>query len=178
MSLDFVVGRTDLRQNAFVPGHDVDDAELAPGQALLRVDSFAFTSNNVSYGVLSDSMSYWRFFPAADGWGRLPVWGFADVIRSCHDNVPERTLFDALATSSARAYEDIQTLAESLRCPSLWRKRPPCRNQRYFQVEDGHRVTMPHSRVTVLLASVLRRRARETARMPLHRSRTFAHGRV
>ena len=24
-------------------------------------------------------MSYWDFFPAQDGWGRVPVWGFADV---------------------------------------------------------------------------------------------------
>jgi hypothetical protein len=27
-------------------------------------------------------MSYWDFFPAGDGWGRVPVWGFAEVERS------------------------------------------------------------------------------------------------
>ena len=28
-------------------------------------------------------MNYWRFFPASeDGWGRVPVWGFADVVAS------------------------------------------------------------------------------------------------
>ena len=28
-------------------------------------------------------MGYWRFFPASEeGWGRVPVWGFADVVAS------------------------------------------------------------------------------------------------
>ena len=27
-------------------------------------------------------MGYWRFFPGADGRGRLPVWGFAEVTES------------------------------------------------------------------------------------------------
>src|SRR5262249_33879135 len=27
------------------------------------------------------------FFPAPDGWGRVPVWGFADVARSAHPAV-------------------------------------------------------------------------------------------
>jgi hypothetical protein len=27
-------------------------------------------------------MMYWNFFPALEGWGRIPVWGFGDVIES------------------------------------------------------------------------------------------------
>ena len=27
-------------------------------------------------------MSYWNFFPAPEGWGRMPVWGFATVAES------------------------------------------------------------------------------------------------
>ena len=27
-------------------------------------------------------MSYWDFFPAEDGWGRVPMWGFAEVERA------------------------------------------------------------------------------------------------
>jgi hypothetical protein len=34
-------------------------------------------------------MSYWRFFPAEEGWGRVPVWGFARVVASAHDSVAE-----------------------------------------------------------------------------------------
>ena len=54
--------------------------QLTEEQALLRVDRFGLTSNNVTYGVAGDLLGYWGFFPATEGWGRIPVWGFADVV--------------------------------------------------------------------------------------------------
>lgn len=84
-AVDFMVNRTDLRQTAFVPGRDSADSQLASGQVLLRVDRFAFTANNVTYGAVGDMIGYWNFFPAKEGWGRIPVWGFGDVVRSRHD---------------------------------------------------------------------------------------------
>lgn len=33
----------------------------------------------MTYAVFGDAMSYWQFFSADAGWGRVPVWGFADV---------------------------------------------------------------------------------------------------
>ncbi len=67
--------------------------EPADGQALLQVDAFAFTANNVTYGVAGDAIGYWQFFPAAgapdEGWGRIPVWGFGDVVRSRAEGVTE-----------------------------------------------------------------------------------------
>jgi len=36
-------------------------------------------------------MNYWNFFPAEDGWGHMPVWGYADVVESKADGVPEGT---------------------------------------------------------------------------------------
>jgi len=86
-AVDFIVNRTDLRQTAFVPGRDSADSTLEPGQVLLRVDRFAFTANNITYGAVGDLIGYWSFFPARDGWGRIPVWGFADVVRSRHDGL-------------------------------------------------------------------------------------------
>ena len=53
---------------------------LDAGQVLLRVDRFGLTTNNVTYGVVGDVIGYWDFFPAAEGWGRIPVWGFAEVV--------------------------------------------------------------------------------------------------
>jgi uncharacterized protein DUF2855 len=38
--------------------------------------------------VAGDLMGYWGFFPAAAGWGRIPVWGFGDVVRSRHAALP------------------------------------------------------------------------------------------
>jgi Protein of unknown function (DUF2855) len=55
------------------------------------VDSFGLTTNNITYAVMGDELNYWDFFPAGDGWARMPVWGFADVTASKADGVPEGT---------------------------------------------------------------------------------------
>lgn len=52
------------------------------GGVLLKVDHFALTANNVTYAAFGEKMSYWDFFPLADGWGLTPVWGFATVLES------------------------------------------------------------------------------------------------
>src|SRR5437870_8377582 len=70
------VARDDLRHATWV---DEPTADLVPGQALLRVDHFALTANNVTYAVFGDAMRYWSFFPTTPGRGRVPVWGYADV---------------------------------------------------------------------------------------------------
>jgi hypothetical protein len=77
--LSFVVDRGDLRRCAFL---DAPAPPLEPGQVRLRVERFAFTANNVTYGTLGDALSYWKFFPAPDGWGRIPVWGYGEVAAS------------------------------------------------------------------------------------------------
>jgi hypothetical protein len=51
------------------------------------VDRFAFTANNISYALAGESLRYWDFFPAPEGWGRLPTMGYADVIESKHPEV-------------------------------------------------------------------------------------------
>jgi len=56
--------------------------ELQSGQVLFKIDQFALTANNITYGVIGDMLGYWRFFPAEGEWGVLPVWGFADVVAS------------------------------------------------------------------------------------------------
>ena len=69
-----------------------DIPELAEGEVLMAVDSFALTANNITYGVAGDTIGYWQFFPAHDpseqGYGCIPVWGFADVAESRHTDVP------------------------------------------------------------------------------------------
>jgi hypothetical protein len=56
------------------------------GEVVLKVDKFAFTANNLTYGVMGEQIGYWQFFPAQDNasgeWGIIPVWGFADVVES------------------------------------------------------------------------------------------------
>jgi hypothetical protein len=74
--VDFLVARDDLRRCRFA---DTAPAELEPGQARLTVERFGLSSNNITYAMFGEAMSYWSFFPAEPGWGRVPVWGFAEV---------------------------------------------------------------------------------------------------
>lgn len=60
---------------------------LGPGQVLLAISAFSLTANNISYAVAGDSLQYWQFFPAPQGRGIIPVWGFADVVASRCDGV-------------------------------------------------------------------------------------------
>ena len=87
----FTVLKGDLHQTAF--DNDVAaSAPLADGHIRLRINSFALTSNNITYAVFGDAMKYWNFFPvvskAEDGArGCIPVWGFADVVESRVDGI-------------------------------------------------------------------------------------------
>ncbi|MES2939455.1 MAG: DUF2855 family protein [Pseudomonadota bacterium] len=84
--LDFLVNRRDLSDCRFAPAEPAP-AELRPGQVLLGIDSFGLTANNVTYAALGEAMGFWKFFPAPPGWGRVPVWGYADVLASRHPHI-------------------------------------------------------------------------------------------
>jgi hypothetical protein len=77
--VDFLVARDDLHRCRFV---EEDARALRAGEALLSVEAFGLSANNITYAMFGDAMSYWSFFPAEQGWGRVPVWGFADVLES------------------------------------------------------------------------------------------------
>jgi NADPH:quinone reductase-like Zn-dependent oxidoreductase len=85
-TVDFLVDKHDLRRTRFAPGRDT--SELAPGQILVRIDHFALTANNITYGAVGDQLGYWSFFLTDDpAWGRVPVWGFGSVVASTHEDV-------------------------------------------------------------------------------------------
>lgn len=89
--VDFAVDKGDWRATRLF---ESELGALRDGQVLLRVDRFAFTSNNVSYALAGDMLDYWGFFPLRDGadgegWGRIPVMGFGDVVSSAHAEVEE-----------------------------------------------------------------------------------------
>lgn len=68
--------------------HDSEAAPLANGQVRVRIESFALTSNNVTYAAFGEAMDYWRFFPSGrEGWGVVPAWGFGSVTQSTHPGV-------------------------------------------------------------------------------------------
>ncbi len=83
--MQFEVDRDNLHRTRVL-----DDAprSLIAGEARLRIDQFALTSNNITYAAFGDMLQYWNFFPASTtvtepgNWGRVPVWGFAEVVES------------------------------------------------------------------------------------------------
>lgn len=77
--MDFLIAKDDLHKCRFA---EQPAPELEPGQARLRVERFGLSANNITYAMFGEAMSYWKFFAAEDGWGRMPVWGFAEVAES------------------------------------------------------------------------------------------------
>jgi hypothetical protein len=83
-SQDFLVSRADLRRAEW---RTQPVQALKDGDILVKIDHFAFTANNITYGVFGQAMGYWNFFPAPEGFGRIPVWGFGNVVESRHPGV-------------------------------------------------------------------------------------------
>ena len=78
----FLIRKDQLNQTEL---RTLPDAPLTEGQVRLRVDRFALTANNITYAAFGDAMNYWGFYPTGqDGWGIIPVWGFATVTQSQH----------------------------------------------------------------------------------------------
>ena len=81
----FQIHKADLATTRIV---EIDQAEIEPGEGeiLVKVDGFGFSANNITYTVAGETLGYWQFFPPvgedAEGWGVLPVWGFAEVVSS------------------------------------------------------------------------------------------------
>ena len=87
--MDFELNRQDLHAWRFVQSNPPSPQD---GQALLRIESFGLTSNNITYAVFGEAMRYWDFFPASDpGWGKLNVWGYARVEDSRHPDLATGT---------------------------------------------------------------------------------------
>jgi Protein of unknown function (DUF2855) len=126
---DFLVKRDDLRECRIA---ESEAPELEPGQVLLRVDSFGLTANNITYAVLGQIMSYWNFFPAEEGWGRVPMWGFAQVEQSEAQGVdPGVRLYGYLPPSSHLVVTPVNAGADGFVDGSPQRAELPATYQRY-----------------------------------------------
>ena len=78
--MDFLVRRDDIRECRF---DDLPAAGASAGQALLEVERFGLTSNNVTYAVHGRRHVLLALLPGARrAGGAFPVWGFARVAAS------------------------------------------------------------------------------------------------
>ncbi|CAN0497830.1 unnamed protein product, partial [Laminaria digitata] len=79
-----------VNQNVFIRNRIAEtpnsELKLSDGDVLVEIEKFAYTANNITYAVAGDTIGYWQFFPPvgknSDGWGVIPVWGFARVVES------------------------------------------------------------------------------------------------
>ena len=121
--MDFQIALDDLHRCRVV---EVPRRELENGEARLEVERFGLTANNITYAKFGEAMSYWRFFPAEDGWGHMPVWGFARVSES-----RERALEEG-----ARVYGYLPPASELIVTPDRV-------DERGFRDAAAHRVSLP-----------------------------------
>jgi hypothetical protein len=148
---DLLVRRDDLRECRVA-----DSDPLAPdsGQAVLRVDRFGMTANNVTYGVFGEAMSYWDFFPAEDGWGRVPTWGFAEVEDSAAEGVEVGTrVYGYLPPSSQLLVEPggadssgfVDGSPHKASLPSAYHRYLACEEDRFHrpETEDAQMLLRP-----------------------------------
>jgi hypothetical protein len=145
-----VSGRDDLRTCGFTDG----EIATADGEVLLGIDRFALTANNITYAVFGDAMSYWNFFPAAEGWGNVPVWGFADVVESRLDGIEvgER-IYGYLPMSTHISLQPGRLTASSFmdgvehrqQLPTAYQHYTRCANDKLYEPsrEDHHAIFYP-----------------------------------
>ena len=83
--LQFQARRADFRQTRLV---EVPSPALADGGVRLALKLVSLTTNNITYGAMGEGqLGYYDFFPAPDGWGHPPAWGFAVVEASRVDTI-------------------------------------------------------------------------------------------
>jgi hypothetical protein len=123
MAWDLLVDRSDLSRTSLV---EVPTPEPGSGEVVLRVDRVGMTANNVTYAVFGDAMHYWDFFPAGEGWGRVPMWGFCEVEASQVPEVEVGTrLYGYLPTSSHLVVQPAKVDGHGFRDASAHRQHLP-----------------------------------------------------
>ncbi|MDX6288058.1 MAG: hypothetical protein QOG53_3543 [Frankiales bacterium] len=128
-SWTLAVARDELSRTALL---DTPRPEIGDGQALLRVDRVGMTANNVTYAVLGEAFRYWQFFPAEEGWGLVPLWGFAEVAASNVEGVEVGSrLYGYLPTSSHLVVTPVRVDSHGFRDASPHRDGLPSPYQAY-----------------------------------------------
>lgn len=85
--IEFALARNNLKESKFVERTLPAESELPDNALLAKVDRFAFTANNITYALMGEQLKYWDLFPAPEGFGIIPVWGFGRVIASRHPDI-------------------------------------------------------------------------------------------
>lgn len=142
MTLEFQVRKDSFEEHRLV---DTGALSAAPsdGRIRVKIERFAFTTNNITYAVAGEQIGYWQFFPPsgadAEGWGIIPVWGFAEVVESTNDDMPlgER-LFGYIPTASTLEMTPTQITRKGFIEDAPHRSHLPPAYNRYTRVGGEH----------------------------------------
>jgi Protein of unknown function (DUF2855) len=86
----FEIGRDDHGRTRVI---EAPLAELAPGAVRFAVERFALTANTTTYALVGDLLGYWDFFPAEQGWGRVPAIGWGRLVESACEGIAPGGLY-------------------------------------------------------------------------------------
>ena len=144
--------KNDLTQTRIESGN-LDSSNLEKGEILVNIERFAFTANNITYGLAGDMMGYWKFFPSLndsqDEWGCIPMWGFAKVIHSNNENIKiDERLFGYFPASNSIILNPIKITDQSLTDGKDHRKELPPVYNNYIRLsgEENYDSTMDNLR--------------------------------
>lgn len=132
--MDFLIATADLHSCCFL---DSPSPALEQGQARLAIERFGLTANNITYAAFGEAMSYWSFFPTEEGWGRMPVWGFALVAESLHDELePGVMVYGYLPPSSELVVSPARVGPDGFLDATPHREQLPAAYNRYARADS------------------------------------------
>src|SRR5215207_1667689 len=127
------VSRADVSDTSLL---SADTPVAGEGEAVLRVERVGLTTNNTTYASLGDALRYWQFFPAPDGLGIVPVWGFATVEASAVPEVAVGTrVYGYLPSASHLVVRPVSAGARGFRDGAAHRAQLPGVYNSYAAVE-------------------------------------------
>lgn len=144
---EFQVLKTQLATTRVVETPEVNENEqLNAGELLVKVETYSYTANNITYGVAGDQLGYWQFFPAQDdqneGWGIIPVWGFGTVVNSQCEGVEKgERIFGYFPSANYLKMANVKVSSNKLIDGAAHRSQLPPAYNRYRRVnhEPGYR---------------------------------------
>lgn len=110
-----------------MPMDSVDAPTARAGEVVLALDRFSLTINNITYATFGDALRYWEFFPTGvEGYGLLPVWGYANVVESRAEGVePGQRFFGYFPSATHLVVQPGKTGGRSFRDESPHRRDLP-----------------------------------------------------
>jgi hypothetical protein len=101
--------------------------------------------------VFADRWRYWDFFPAPEGWGRIPVWGFGRVEASGVDGIEVGDRFYGYWPMSSRVTLQVDVDAAGFVESSPSRRSLPAVYNRYLRAVPGTGFAPEHDDAAAVL---------------------------